>query len=196
MDGALLCTAQSHERTKRRSRPRSHSGLCIQLLLVALDPTKPSEDCRCLEGHAGRRSQTSTQLLFVHLHCSLGSFFVIPPTRFAYSPVSNSKLSLAPPLHCVDCNLARCPYGKTLRSNAAVVTLWPVLRGRNPSLQQLVRQYDFPWSSIYFRFLYNSFTVSLCLTYLDIIKATRASKIHCQEQSYLLTDLQFACTCC
>lgn len=95
----------------------------------------------------------------------------------------------------MDCELARCPYGKALRSNAAIVTLWPALRGRKPSLQQLLQQYHFPWSLIYFRFLYNSFTASLCLRYLGIIKTTRAPKIHCQEQSHLLTDLHFAHTC-
>lgn len=81
---------------------------------------------------------------------------------------------------------ANGPYVKALMSNAAVVTLWPVLRGRNPSWQEFLWPYHFPWSSIYFRFLYNSSIGSLCLRYLNVIKTTRASKIHCQEQSYHL----------
>lgn len=73
----------------------------------------------------------------------------------------------------MDCKLACCPYGKPLRSNAAVVTSWPVLAVRKSFLKW---QYHFPWSIIYFRFLFNTFTASLCLRYLDIIELQEPPK--------------------
>lgn len=103
------------------------------------------------------------------------------------------KLTWALSLHWMGCKLACCPYGKALMSNAAVVTSWPVLGVRKSFLKW---QCYFPWSLIYLRFLFNTITASLCLRDLNSIETARASKIHYQEQNYLLMDLCSAHTCC
>lgn len=116
------------------------------------------------------------------LCCSLSSVAVLALFSSFYNVCIFTcvKLTEGLSLHWMDCKLAYCPYRKPLTSNAAVVTSWPVLAVRKPFLKW---QYHFPWSVIYFRFLFNTFTASLCLRYLDIIETARASKIHCQEQS-------------
>lgn len=95
-------------------------------------------------------------------------------------------------VHWMEHNFVHCPYGKALWSNAAFVTLWPALRGSNPSLQHLLWWYHLPCSSMYFRFLYRSFLPEISGYYRNHWD----SKIHCQKQSYLWTGLHFPSTHC